>query len=204
MPSAIQEECQHGVSREDVEGHGVRVQSASREAQSALSPWFSVVLPASSVLKNLADVPPPRPPRREDRSNRTPGQFKRLSCYRTESTWRRMRGLARRIELAALAPTARSEICPFRFEAGHILSLQCQMIARGAAPARIAPLSRATTEVYSNLEVSLPPNRCATLPLKQRIRSILTGMIKTPVPGHGTTAVVGYSEFPSSDGPAPT
>ena len=47
------------------EGHGVRVQSASREAQFA---FCSVVLrrpPCFLRVENLADVPPPRSPRRK-------------------------------------------------------------------------------------------------------------------------------------------
>ncbi len=46
---------------EDVRGHGVWAQSASREARNLQSAaWPSVVLPASSVVENLADIPPPR------------------------------------------------------------------------------------------------------------------------------------------------
>jgi hypothetical protein len=54
--------------------------------------------------------------------------------------------LAPRIELAAFAPTDRSKSCPFR---GQVLfyPCNCQMIANPAAPARINPPSRTTTEV---------------------------------------------------------
>jgi hypothetical protein len=53
VPLAIQEEFQHGGSGEDVESHGVRVQSASREAQFAFCSVALDVLPASSVLRTL-------------------------------------------------------------------------------------------------------------------------------------------------------
>ncbi len=55
---------QHRGSRENDGGHGARVQSPSREAQSA---FCSVVLrrsPCFLCVENLADVPPPRSPRR--------------------------------------------------------------------------------------------------------------------------------------------
>ncbi len=52
-------------SREDVGGHGVSIRSASREIQFA---FYSVVLsgpPCFLRVKNLADDPPPRSPRRK-------------------------------------------------------------------------------------------------------------------------------------------
>src|SRR5882672_3389171 len=62
----------------------LRIQSASREAQSALCSVFSVVLTCFLRAENLVDVPPPRSPRRKTkgkRPDRTPTQFKRLSRH---------------------------------------------------------------------------------------------------------------------------
>jgi hypothetical protein len=67
VPSAIQEEFQHEEAGRTTEGHGARVRSASREAQSA---FYSVVLrrpPCFLRVEILADAPRPRSPRRKTR-----------------------------------------------------------------------------------------------------------------------------------------